>query len=163
MGMSWQTLESTSMKDSLKLPRGATGVYITSTDPCYNASKVGGCHCNGNQRVCCCRMIPVDGVLISHDGFLCTAARCAAAALGSNYAQLARAPSLPGPQELRVGDVLTHVQGHSIADDGTFLFEGQNVRIDFRHLSSMAYDGESLQLRVWRDGAAHELSVQVRE
>ncbi|PNW86569.1 hypothetical protein CHLRE_02g092000v5 [Chlamydomonas reinhardtii] len=102
MGMSWQTLESTSMKDSLKLPRGATGVYITSTDPCYNASK-----------------------------------------------------------ELRVGDVLTHVQGHSIADDGTFLFEGQNVRIDFRHLSSMAYDGESLQLRVWRDGAAHELSVQV--
>ncbi len=36
-------LESTSMKDSLKLPRGATGVYITSTDPCYDSAKVRVC------------------------------------------------------------------------------------------------------------------------
>lgn len=46
---------------------------------------------------------------------------------------------------LRAGDVLTHVGGQPIADDGTFLYE-QSARIDFRHLPSMAFDGDYLQV-----------------
>ncbi|GLC63300.1 hypothetical protein PLESTF_000021700 [Pleodorina starrii] len=102
MGISWQVLESTDMKRSLGMPEGATGVYITGTEPVYDSSKV-----------------------------------------------------------LRAGDVLTSVEGQTIADDGTFLFPGQSVRIDFRHLCSMAYDGDSMRVGIWRDGAAMEVAVRV--
>ncbi|EFJ52282.1 trypsin family [Volvox carteri f. nagariensis] len=102
MGISWQCLESADMKRSLGMPEGATGVYITGTEPVYDSTKV-----------------------------------------------------------LRSGDVLTSVDGHQIADDGTFLFPDQSVRIDFRHLPSMAYDGDSLRVGIWRDGAALELPLLV--
>ncbi|KAG2501015.1 hypothetical protein HYH03_000835 [Edaphochlamys debaryana] len=102
LGISWQSLESTDMKASLAMPAGLTGVYITGTEPVFEASKV-----------------------------------------------------------LRAGDVLTHVSGHAIADDGTFLFPDHKVRIDFRHLPSMAFDGDCLQLGVWRDGAAQALECRV--
>lgn len=60
---------------------------------------------------------------------------------------------------LRAGDVLTHVGGQAIADDGTFLYE-QSVRIDFRHLPSMAFDGDHLQVRGhWGRGWGWALGV----
>ena len=42
-------------------------------------------------------------------------------------------PLAPASSVLRRGDVLTHLGGTPIADDGTFLFR-EAVRIDFRHI-----------------------------
>ncbi|GLI64114.1 hypothetical protein VaNZ11_007289 [Volvox africanus] len=103
MGISWQCLESDDMKRALGMPKGATGIYITSTEPMFDSSKI-----------------------------------------------------------LRAGDVLTSVDGHRIADDGTYMFPDMSVRIDFRHLSSMAYDGDGIKISIWRDGAALELTLRVR-
>ena len=50
------------------------------------------------------------------------------------------------PQVLRRGDVLTHLDGVAIADDGTFLFRVA-VRIDFRHIASCAFDGDAVTVR----------------
>ncbi|KIZ01125.1 Protease Do-like 10 [Monoraphidium neglectum] len=59
---------------------------------------------------------------------------------------------------LRRGDVLTHLDGVSIADDGTFLFR-EAVRIDFRHIASCAFEGDAMTARVWRDGQHLDVSV----
>ncbi|KXZ44328.1 hypothetical protein GPECTOR_69g421 [Gonium pectorale] len=70
-------------------------------------------------------------------------------------------PTYHASQVLRAGDVITAVQGHPIADDGTFQYPEQAVRIDFRHLASMAYDGDSVKVGIWRDGSAAEVEVRV--
>jgi hypothetical protein len=51
-------------------------------------------------------------------------------------------------QVLHRGDVLTHLDGIAIADDGTFLFR-EAVRIDHRHLPSCAFDGDSITVSPW--------------
>ena len=55
-------------------------------------------------------------------------------------------PRHPHHQVLRRGDVLTHLDGVPIADDGTFLFR-EAVRIDFRHIASCAFDGDAVKAR----------------
>lgn len=62
---------------------------------------------------------------------------------------------------LRRGDVLTHLDGVVIADDGTFLFR-EAVRIDFRHLASCAFDGDVVTARVWRKGQHMDIQVVLR-
>jgi len=62
---------------------------------------------------------------------------------------------------LQRGDVLTHLDGVPIADDGTFLFR-EAVRIDFRHLVSCAFAGDRLSVRAWRGGRHLSLGVGVR-
>lgn len=62
---------------------------------------------------------------------------------------------------LRRGDVLTHLDGVAIADDGTFLFR-EAVRIDFRHIASCAFDGDAVTGGVWRDGKQHLVQVVLR-
>jgi hypothetical protein len=167
------------MKRSLGMPPGATGVYVTGTEPVYDAAQV--------------RMAtraPCRPVRETQAGWGLTVGRP------------------PPPQVLRAGDVLTSVDGHAVADDGaatrvalmppprrgptrlsqaqpaakapfqltgcmqavclpaaircphypccprhgprlagTFLFPEQNVRIDFRHLPSMRFDGDVMKAR----------------
>ncbi|KAI8476024.1 MAG: trypsin-like cysteine/serine peptidase domain-containing protein [Monoraphidium minutum] len=62
---------------------------------------------------------------------------------------------------LRRGDVLTHLDGVPIADDGTFLFR-EAVRIDFRHIASQAFDGDAITARIWRGGRAQDVQVELR-
>lgn len=40
MGVSWQSLENPHMKAALGMPKGMTGVYITKTEPMFEASRV---------------------------------------------------------------------------------------------------------------------------
>lgn len=40
MGISWQSLENPHMKAALGMPKGMTGVYITKTEPMFEASHV---------------------------------------------------------------------------------------------------------------------------
>lgn len=49
-------------------------------------------------------------------------------------------PLFHASKVLQEGDVITHFDGHQLADDGTFAFQ-QAVRIDFRHLVSMKFHG----------------------
>lgn len=72
------------------------------------------------------------------------------------------APLHHASKVLRAGDVLTSVDGHQVADDGTFLFPGQSVRISFSYLASIAYDGDTVKAGIWRDGRALVIPVQVR-
>lgn len=58
------------------------------------------------------------------------------------------------------GDVITHINGVELADDGTFLFR-EATRIDFRHLVSMKFNGETCRLKVWRNGQHGEVDVRV--
>ena len=52
----------------------------------------------------------------------------------------------PAAAALKRGDVLTHLAGTPIADDGTFLFR-EAVRIDFRHIAACAFDGDEVEVR----------------
>jgi hypothetical protein len=40
MGISWQSLENPGMKAALGMPKGLTGVFITKTEPMFEASHV---------------------------------------------------------------------------------------------------------------------------
>lgn len=40
MGVSWQSLENPHMKAALGMPKGLTGVYITKTEPMFEAARV---------------------------------------------------------------------------------------------------------------------------
>lgn len=40
MGISWQSLENPGHKAALGMPKGMTGVYITKTEPMFDASRV---------------------------------------------------------------------------------------------------------------------------
>lgn len=40
MGISWQSLENPGMKAALGMPKGLTGVFITKTEPMFEASRV---------------------------------------------------------------------------------------------------------------------------
>ena len=62
-------------------------------------------------------------------------------------------------QVLRAGDVLTEIDGVPVADDGTISFLGRE-RINFSHLVSMKFPGESAQLRIYREGKAMLLRVE---
>ena len=56
------------------------------------------------------------------------------------------------------GDVLLEIDGHKIADDGTFAV-GQQERLSFQHLIHLKYAGEPVTLRLLRGG--EELHVDV--
>jgi flagellar basal body L-ring protein FlgH len=40
LGISWQSLENPHMKAALAMPKGLTGIYITKTEPMFEASRV---------------------------------------------------------------------------------------------------------------------------
>lgn len=61
---------------------------------------------------------------------------------------------------LKAGDVITHFNGVPIADDATFLFQ-QAVRIDFRHLVSMNFHGDTCKVMVWRDQQHLQLEIRL--
>lgn len=58
-------------------------------------------------------------------------------------------PPLVLPQVLKQGDVLTALNGTPVSDDGTMLFSGA-VRIDFRHLVSLNFHGDTCQVGALR-------------
>jgi hypothetical protein len=39
LGISWQSLENEGMREVLDMPKGLTGVYITKTEPLFDASR----------------------------------------------------------------------------------------------------------------------------
>jgi hypothetical protein len=39
LGISWQSLENEGMREVLEMPKGLTGVYITKTEPLFDASR----------------------------------------------------------------------------------------------------------------------------
>ncbi len=69
-------------------------------------------------------------------------------------------PTADAAGKLLKGDVLLSFDGHAVACDGTVPFR-VGERIGFGHLVSNKFAGESAQLRVWRDGAVHALSVSL--
>ena len=55
-------------------------------------------------------------------------------------------------------DILLAIDGQPIADDGTFAV-GQQERLSFQHLIHLKFDGQTVRLRLLRDG--DELTVDV--
>lgn len=58
LGVSWQSLENPHMKAALSMPKGLTGVYITKTEPMFEASRIlkqGDVLCSFNGA-CGCRV-----------------------------------------------------------------------------------------------------------
>ncbi|KAJ9533561.1 hypothetical protein QJQ45_026621 [Haematococcus lacustris] len=102
LGASWQTLESADHKLALHMPPSLTGVFITSVEPTYYAAQV-------NKPSVTLAATQLDSVQ-PHQARV-RQSGC----LGDTL--------LLWFQVLRPGDVITHFNGHSIADDGTFLFE----------------------------------------
>jgi PDZ domain len=66
----------------------------------------------------------------------------------------------PAASKLRRNDVLTHFDGHPIANDGTVHFRGRE-RIDLQYLLSKQYAGDDVLIRVIRDGKPMEVTVNV--
>jgi len=60
---------------------------------------------------------------------------------------------------LKPDDVLLRVGSYPIASDGTILYQGNRVSAALAF--QLAQNGESVPLRVWRDGAAVDLSLTV--
>jgi S1-C subfamily serine protease len=62
---------------------------------------------------------------------------------------------------LRRGDVLTRLDGHRIAYDGTFLV-GPQERLSFQHIVHRRFSGEEVLVSVLRDGEELHVSVPVQ-
>ena len=62
---------------------------------------------------------------------------------------------------LRRGDVVLALDGHRIANDGTFSVAAQE-RLSFQHIIHRRFPGEEVQVRVLRDGEERELAVPVQ-
>ena len=62
---------------------------------------------------------------------------------------------------LRRGDVILALDGHRIANDGTFSVAAQE-RLSFQHIIHRRFPGEEVQVRVLRDGEERELAVPVQ-
>eukprot|EP00882_Tetradesmus_deserticola_P016320 GHRQ01017423.1.p6 GENE.GHRQ01017423.1~~GHRQ01017423.1.p6 ORF type:complete len:129 (-),score=46.53 GHRQ01017423.1:1719-2105(-) len=112
------------MREVLDMPKGLTGVYITKTEPLFDASRWVRWDCDAGRT---CAVLAWGQ----------PAAACSAV---TKFADTFTACPLPRRQ-LMAGDVLTHFNGVEIADDGTFLFR-EAVRINFGHLVSQAFNGE---------------------
>lgn len=59
---------------------------------------------------------------------------------------------------LRLGDVILAADGHAIAEDGTVEFR-PGERTDWSYCEQNRQIGETMTLRVWREGAEHEVAV----
>jgi hypothetical protein len=59
---------------------------------------------------------------------------------------------------LQRGDVIMNIDGHDIANDGTFAV-GQKERLSLQHLIQLKYAGEEVQMTVFRQGEELELMV----
>ncbi len=71
---------------------------------------------------------------------------------------------LPGSSDYGVllpGDVVTAIDGHTIADDRTYEFE-KGLRLDFSHLVAMHQAGETIKVDVRRDGKKLTLPVTLK-
>jgi len=66
----------------------------------------------------------------------------------------------PAAAVLRRGDVLLELDGHAIANDGSFAIGGQE-RLSFAHLVHLKFANQSTRAAVLRDGAWLELEVPV--
>ena len=68
---------------------------------------------------------------------------------------------LPTPEATalwHVDDVLLKIDGHNVASDGTIVFEGN--RVDARVAVQLLQLGESLPVKIWRDGREQTLQAQ---
>jgi hypothetical protein len=71
LGVSWQSLENPHMKAALSMPKGLTGVYITKTEPMFEASRIlkqGDVLCSFNGAcVCLCVLVRVCVCVLGGD------------------------------------------------------------------------------------------------
>lgn len=69
-------------------------------------------------------------------------------------------PGSPAEGHLNVGDVLTHVDGNNVADDGTVEFRPKERTAVAFHIQKYQV-GDDLKLRVLRDGQPMEMSLKL--
>jgi len=60
---------------------------------------------------------------------------------------------------LVAGDVLTHIDGHDIAEDGTILLDGNPVA--FTELFERRQSGDTMAMRIFREGSEQTLQVRI--
>jgi len=70
-------------------------------------------------------------------------------------------PLAPAFELLRSGDIITSVDGHSIANDATFSV-GYQERLSLQHLIHLKFPGEKVAVSLLRDGKELELLVPVK-
>jgi len=64
---------------------------------------------------------------------------------------------------VRCGDIVTHIDGVPIANDGSVSFRAGGGRIHFTYLLSQCFAGDTLKLRILRDGKPHpQLAITLR-
>ncbi|MCB9771726.1 MAG: trypsin-like peptidase domain-containing protein [Candidatus Omnitrophica bacterium] len=68
----------------------------------------------------------------------------------------------PAEKILREGDTIVEVENVPLAVDGTYEFR-KNERLFFTHIINSKYMGESLQLKIVRNGNPTDVSVQLTE
>lgn len=67
---------------------------------------------------------------------------------------------IPGAEKaFKIDDVLLKIDGFPVADDGTILYQGN--RLSAALAFQLAQNGESVPVRIWRDGKSMDLSVEV--
>jgi S1-C subfamily serine protease len=62
---------------------------------------------------------------------------------------------------LRAGDVVTHLDGIAVADDGSIFFRA-GERVSARYIPSSKFVGDMIRIRLIRDGQAREVSFELR-
>ena len=69
-------------------------------------------------------------------------------------------PLSAAAEMLQKDDLILRVQGHAIANDGSFAV-GAQERLSFVHLIHLLYPGEQVELLLWRDRQTVRVSVPV--
>jgi S1-C subfamily serine protease len=67
-------------------------------------------------------------------------------------------PASPAEQLLRVGDVVLSIDGRAIGNDGKIGFR-DNERVHFEHAVHSKFIGDTVELKVLREGAVFEASI----
>ncbi|DBA92177.1 hypothetical protein WJX77_001540 [Trebouxia sp. C0004] len=71
-------------------------------------------------------------------------------------------PLAPAHEVLKENDVVMQIDGIPIADDGTVEFRNEE-RVEFSHIVRAKHIGESLDLKVFRDGTLLDLEYQLKQ
>lgn len=67
-------------------------------------------------------------------------------------------PGFYGPEKFMPGDILLAIDGHDIANDATISWRN-NQRIEFVHIVEQKQVGDTLDLNIWRDGKAIDITI----
>eukprot|EP00494_Astrolonche_serrata_P032639 UN32908 len=80
----------------------------------------------------------------------------------NQYGQLVTqvSPLCDSYNKIKVRDVLMAIDGKELADDGTVLFRNFE-RINWRYITTLKYPGESVPLKILRDGKVMEISIKM--